>query len=425
MKNIFYILMLTISVFTFGQKKELRQVQKLIDQEFYSEALSVLENNSKLILNSDEKYKAHFYYLNGIALYNDLKYMEAISSFRESLKIERSIRQDKYIEDSNLQIQNSVTLLINSAVKDNKEKNYKSSYIKLYNAYTVNPENEDNISWLFFAAGDASRAGDFEVSLDYYLKLKNIGFTGVVNEYFVTSTQTNIEEKVSKQEYELFKSSEDYTNLRIGKSESRLPEIVKNISLLYINLGQNEKAIEYMSEARKLNPNDVPLMMSQANIYIRLGDNDKLAEIFKEALEKDPNNYLTHWNLGTIRMKQGEIDNETKNYFLKSIELNDQYFASYQNLVAFILMDEKIIVEKMNNLNSKSRFTSQDYTQYDLYKEQRKVLYRECLPYLIKMNEIENTNIDVLKQLRGVYDILDDEDNKMIMHNRIKELQNQ
>ena len=180
-----------------------------------------------------------------------------------------------------------------------------------------------------------------------------------------------------------------------------------------------------MSEARKLNPNDVPLMMSQANIYIRLGDNDKLAEIFKEALEKDPNNYLTHWNLGTIRMKQGEIDNETKNYFLKSIELNDQYFASYQNLVAFILMDEKIIVEKMNNLNSKSRFTSQDYTQYDLYKEQRKVLYRECLPYLIKMNEIENTNIDVLKQLRGVYDILDDEDNKMIMHNRIKELQNQ
>ena len=42
-----------------------------------------------------------------------------------------------------------------------------------------------------------------------------------------------------------------------------------------------------MSEARKLNPNDVPLMMSQANIYIRLGDNDKLAEIFKEALEKD------------------------------------------------------------------------------------------------------------------------------------------
>ena len=49
MKNIFYILMLTISVFTFGQKKELKQAQKLIDQEFYSEALDLLNNNKDLI----------------------------------------------------------------------------------------------------------------------------------------------------------------------------------------------------------------------------------------------------------------------------------------------------------------------------------------------------------------------------------------
>ena len=45
MKNIFYTLILTISVFTYGQKKELKQAQKLIDQEFYNEALDLLDNN--------------------------------------------------------------------------------------------------------------------------------------------------------------------------------------------------------------------------------------------------------------------------------------------------------------------------------------------------------------------------------------------
>ena len=49
MKNIFYTLILTISFFAFGQKKELKQAQKLIDQEFFSEALDVLSNNKDLI----------------------------------------------------------------------------------------------------------------------------------------------------------------------------------------------------------------------------------------------------------------------------------------------------------------------------------------------------------------------------------------
>ena len=34
MKKIFYTLILTTSIFVFGQKKELKQAQKLLDQEF-------------------------------------------------------------------------------------------------------------------------------------------------------------------------------------------------------------------------------------------------------------------------------------------------------------------------------------------------------------------------------------------------------
>ena len=95
MKNILFTLLLTISFFTYGQKKELKQAQKLIDQEFYNEALDVLQNNKELILSSDIKYQAHYYYLNGWALKEDSKSLKAVESLRKSIELERSIRQKK------------------------------------------------------------------------------------------------------------------------------------------------------------------------------------------------------------------------------------------------------------------------------------------------------------------------------------------
>ena len=45
-----------------SQKKELRQVDKLISQSFFEEALSELSEIESLVLSSEDKYKADFYY---------------------------------------------------------------------------------------------------------------------------------------------------------------------------------------------------------------------------------------------------------------------------------------------------------------------------------------------------------------------------
>ena len=42
MKKFIYLTFLLISFFSFSQKKELRNAQKLMNQSFYSEALDVL-----------------------------------------------------------------------------------------------------------------------------------------------------------------------------------------------------------------------------------------------------------------------------------------------------------------------------------------------------------------------------------------------
>jgi len=421
MKNIFYTLILTISVFAFGQKKELKQAQKLIDQEFFAEALDVLINNKDLILASDVKYQAQYYYLNGWALKEDSQSFKAVVSLRKSIELERSIRQKKYIENANFLIQNAEADLVNAAVQDNKNDKFLEASKKLYDAYLKNPEKEENISYLYYSASSAVNSKEYDTALEYYLKLKNMGYTGVVSEYFVTPNESGIEEKVSETEYNLFKSSKDYTNQRIGKTESRLPEIVKNIALIYVQKGENDKAISAIKEARAINPDDVNLILSEADLYIKIGDKNKFKELMEQAIEKDPDNAILYYNLGVINGEQGEFK-IAKEFYLKALELDDTYTASYLNLVGLILEGEGPIVEKMNKLVTSRKASDMD--KYDELENDRVNLYKECLPYLEKLIEIDPSNIEALKTAKNIYYTIDDTDNFKLMNVKLQELEN-
>lgn len=420
MRHILYTLIL-ISSISYGQKKELKQAQKLIDQEFYSEALNVLNTNKDFILSSDKKYHAQYYFLNGWALKENSDYLASVNSLKKSMEIERSLRQKKYIENANILMQQSEADLVNSAVEDNKNGNFKSASVKLYDAYLMNPEKDDNINYLYFSASSAVNSKDYDTALEYYAKLKDMGYTGVVSEYFVTPVETNIEEKVSETEYNLFKNSKDYTNQRVGKTESRLPEIVKNIALIYVQKGEVDLAISAIKEARAINPDDVNLLLSEADLYIKLGDREKFKELMKLAVQKDPDNAILYYNLGVINGEQGEFD-EAKKFYLKSLELDPSYTATYLNLVGLILEGEGPIVEEMNKLVTSRK--ASDLDKYDQLEEKRVGLYKECLPYLEKLIEIDPDNIEAIKTAKNIYYTIDDIDNFKLMNAKLKELEN-
>ena len=420
MRYILYTLIL-ISSISYGQKKELKQAQKLIDQEFYSEALNVLNTNKDFILSSDKKYHAQYYFLNGWALKENSNYLASVNSLKKSMEIERSLRQKKYIENANILMQQAEADLVNSAVEDNKNGNFKSASVKLYDAYLMNPEKDDNINYLYFSASSAVNSKDYDTALEYYAKLKEMDYTGVVSEYFVTPVETNIEEKVSETEYNLFKNSKDYTNQRVGKTESRLPEIVKNIALIYVQKGEVDLAISAIKEARAINPDDVNLLLSEADLYIKLGDREKFKELMKLAVQKDPDNAILYYNLGVINGEQGEFD-EAKKFYLKSLELDPTYTATYLNLVGLILEGEGPIVEEMNKLVTSRK--ASDLDKYDQLEEKRVGLYKECLPYLEKLIEIDPANIEAIKTAKNIYYTIDDIDNFKLMNAKLKELEN-
>ena len=244
--------------------------------------------------------------------------------------------------------------IVNSAIDDNGRGDFKSSAEKLYMAYMIDPElNKD---YLYYAASSSVNAEMFDVALDYYIQLKEMGYTGVVTKYFVTEIDTGVETEVTESEYNLYQKSKSYENHREEDTPSRFPEIVKNIALIHAQMGDKDKAMAAVQEARKSNPSDLNLILTEANIYIELGEKEKFQSLMSEAIAQDPNNANLYYNLAVVTSDLGEKD-AARGYYEKAIEIDPNYENAYLNLVALILEGEldrenHVFVEQMNSLGT-------------------------------------------------------------------------
>ena len=428
MRNIVCIILIALCFNVQAQKKELRKIDKLVLESFWEEAKDELETSKSLILSSEDKYKAQFYFYDA-KVSNELKdFKNAINSLNNLNKLNpnSNLPTKLELEYSNLGIviSNSV---VNSAVTDNQNSNFLDAAEKLIMAYEM--DMDKNIDYLYFAAGSAVNGKDYDLSLEYYVKLKNMGYTGIVDEYFVTNNETGVEEKVSQTEYDLLKSSKDYSNPRIGQTESRFPEIVKNIALIYVQQGKNDLAEAAIKEAREIQPDDVSLLLNEADLYIRISNNsdndedrllyrNKFKTLMEKAIELDPDNGILYYNLGVIYAEQGELV-LAKEKYSQAIKLIPDYVDAYLNLVSVILEDEVSIVDEMNSLGTSKK----DNLRYDELKVKREDLYRECVPLLEELLNVSPTNIDALNTLKNIYGVLGNNEAFMKIKAKIEELQ--
>ena len=401
MKSNLTLIFSFIFLVAFAQKKELKKAEKLFAAGDTAGAVTLLENNAALFTGDDPKITTALTLLEG-------KIAQANEEFEMALEKYFSIQNEAAVKATVAkQLELLTSDIVNSAIADNEAKNYKDSSLKLYLAYKANPEN--NIEYLYYAASNAVNGEFFEKALDYYAILKDKKYTGITTTYFATEAATGNEIEVSKTEYDIYSKSKDYTNLREQDSESRFPEIIKNIALIHSQLGNNEKAMAAVQEARANSPEDLSLILTEANLYIQLGEKEKFGELMQQAIAQDPNNSVLYFNLGVVNADLG--DNEmAKSYYQKAIELDSSYEAAYLNLVSLILSGEADIVEEMNNLGT----SRADNARYDILKKEREELFKECVPILKSLVGI-NQNEEAIKTLMNIYGTLGDNEGFMEM----------
>jgi tetratricopeptide (TPR) repeat protein len=394
MKRITLITLLLLFNFSFSQKKELRKAQKLYDAGDVSGASQLLEENQSLFENADQKVKPGYDFLTGKIAQNNKEFQRAYDLFT-SLKDVASIKEE-VMEQLNLLSAD----IVNSAIDDNGGGDFKSSTEKLYLAYLIDPElNKD---YLYFAASSAVNAEMYEVALEYYDQLKEMAYTGVVTKYYVTEVESGDETEVTESEYDLYKKSKSYENVREEDTPSKFPEIVKNIALIHAQRGDNEKAMIAVQEARLSNPTDLNLILTEANIYIQLDEKAKFQSLMNEAIAQDPDNANLYYNLAVVTADLGEKE-AARAYYEKAIEKDPNYENAYLNLVALILEGEQTIVEQMNSLGT----SAADNAKYDALKLDREEIYKECVPILKSLIEI-GENEDAIKTLMNIYGTLGD-----------------
>ena len=239
----------------------------------------------------------------------------------------------------------------------------------------------------------------FDKALEKYNQLLDMGYTGVREEFYAVSKangeEVMFESRAQREEGIKFGL---YEQPRDVKTESVESDLLQKVTLIYINQGQDDKAVALMARARAANPNDVNLMRSEADLAYKMGDMIKYREVMEQVVQTDPNNPELFYNLGVSSMQVGETD-RAKTYYARALELDPNYSYAQINMASIILQGEKDLVEEMNNLGT----SAADNRRYDELKEERNEMYREALPYLEGASQTVPDNVEVLRTLMNLY----------------------
>ncbi|WP_136480871.1 tetratricopeptide repeat protein [Cognatitamlana onchidii] len=412
-KQIIVALAIALGGFSFAQKKELKAAEKAIKSKGFADAVTALNAVEPMLESLDPKLKEKYYYLHSLALFADGQGKDA--DIDVALKDLEKLEDTYQNEKSELKTQMTNDFL-QKGNKQYEQKNYGEASKYFEKTYDLN--TKDTV-YLYYAAATAVSVPDYDRALVLYQKLKDLGYTGIVEEIVATNKETGeVDTFPSVSMRDLSVKSGTHENPEIRKTDSKRGEIVKNVALIYVNNGDNEKAIEAMKDARAASPNDVNLILSEANVHFKMGNMEEFGKLLEEAVEIDPNNAELRYNLGVIAAEANHPE-EAKAYYEKAIELDPKYVNAYINISALILSGEQPLIEEMNGLGN----SSADNKRYDELREQREKLYSDAVPYLTKALEMAPKNINAAKTLMNIYSILGETDKFKEMKAKVEDIE--
>ncbi len=409
-KSLLAAFALLIASGVYAQKDEMKAVEKAM-KDPNPQVLKTALQNAEFILNSGtDADKAQFLFIKGNALLNladklptekGKSLIQASKAYQELIALEKTMGKAKYSSQATSSLATLKDKLLGAAIDDNNAKRFKEGTEKLYTIYTLNPK--DTI-YLYYAASGAVNAQDYDLALTYYEDLKKLNYSGKGVSYLAT-------DKITKEEISF--SSKSERDLYVGKMgthekprDEKIPskrgEILRNYALILVQKGENAKAMAAVQEARKTNPEDYSLALTEANLYLEAQDFASYTRIIEDVIKTNPNEPDLYYNLGVILSKANKIDEAEKNY-LRAIEINPKYTNAYLNLAILKLDLDTKIVEEMNSLGTSAK----DNKRYEELKKEREKVFKATLPYLEKVVELEPGNKDAKQTLLNVYSSLD------------------
>jgi tetratricopeptide (TPR) repeat protein len=397
-----------ISMTVFAQNDELKNAEKALKANDFATAMSAVNQAEGLIANADQKTKAKFYYLKGLALYqngNPNADVENVGdAFNQLINYENETNKQKYsFEIGQMLNKMIVTVAENAsnnyskAIESKEEADYLKAAKEFHQVYALSPRDTsylDNAALVYYFAKD------YDSSIKLYEQLLDLNYTGITT-VFVATDKASGEDVVygDKKSMDLQVKLGLAENPREEQKESRREMIFKNLAQNYSDKENNIKALEVISKGRSEFPSSYSLLIDEANIYYKSGDNAKFKERLEEAISLNPTEPTLYYNVGVMNMDQKNIDEAIKN-FEKAIELKPDYADAYNNIGAAIIEKAAPIIDQMNK-------SLADFKKYDKLQLQQFEIYKQALPYYEKAYALSPKSINIVQTLMGLYENLD------------------
>ena len=270
----------------------------------------------------------------------------------------------------------------------------------MYSNYQLDKKDQEV---LYYAASYATNGKDYDNALIYYKELRALNYTGEGTLYFAKNKVSGVEESyANKNVRDNMIQIGTHVSPRDEKIPSKKGEIIRNIALILIEQNKIDEAKTAITEARKENPEDVDLIVSEANIYFNLKDSVNYKRLISEALEKKPNDEVLVFNLGVTCANANQFEDAEK-YYNKAIELKPDFLNAYINLADLVLKPDVKIVEEINKLSTSDK----DLKRYDVLKTQRQKLFQKAMPLYEKAHQLDPKDEDIKSILKSVYSYLE------------------
>jgi len=414
MKKLVFMLVALVSMSTYAQKDELKAAEKALKSGDVAAAKSAIDTADGLMANADAKYKAKYFFLKAKTYYDVAKknpsldakaYDTAAKSFQDLLAYEKETGKAKYTKDAQPLLNALIGDVSNHGIKQYQAKDFANAKNTLYQTYLL---SKKDTAFLEYAASAAYQEKDFDTALEYFKSLKELGYTGITTTYTAVNKESGEKETFpSKAQMDLMVKAGQYKDASAEVSKSKRSSVIKNIAWILVEKGEVESAMEAVKEARKIDPKDVNMLLTEANLLLKLEKKDEFVALMEEAISQDPTNASLYFNVGVINQEQGNIE-KAKEYYNKAIEIDANYVDAYVNLGSAILEKDKEFVEEMNkNLSN--------FKKYDAIKSQQLALYKEVLPIYEKARTLKTAkdkkeDLDIVRTLMSMYENLEMDD---------------
>jgi len=397
-----------LTMTTFAQKDQVKNAEDAIEDKNFTEAKAQLKVAEANLSELNDKWQEKFYLYKGKAYSSGNPSNEDVQT--AAMAYAKAVELGN--EDASAALTKMKNDLINSAIEDQGKEDYQSAADKLYTSYQMS--KQDTV-YLYYAANNLVNAQEYGKAVEYLEELSDLGYDGSGKSFTAVNIETGEKENMgSKEQMDLMVKTGQYRDPKVEPIPSKKGEIASLVARIYINQEQYDKAIESIDAAKAANPNDVDLLLSEANMYYQMGEKEKAISILEEAGNMDKSNPGVYNNIGLM---YAEIENTEKavESYKTALEIDSEYNEARINMVAAMLGEERALIDEMNNLG----MSKKDNARYDELDAQRKDLYKKVLPYLEKAMEVDPENKEIVKTAMNLYTNLDQQEKADALKDRL------